>query len=98
RFSRDWSSDVCSSDLEHSVATALHAHRGHDIRVGVPPVGDEPFLSLQYETVGRAGNTCLGNVEMGSGTRFTEGKGRDVLATGDQIGRASCREGVEVWR
>src|SRR5690606_40740379 len=78
RFSRDWSSDVCSSDLEN-LRRVVHPQEQHD-RGGdraegefeIPPV-------LDVDRKDRAGEQ-------------PQDRGED----GAEIGRASCRERVEI--
>src|SRR5690606_39864848 len=91
RFSRDWSSDVCSSDLQqvrvlrqvkqHQVmgeleVAALAANLGTDQRLGA-------LLG-----VGKVGGSP---VPLQQAQVLMEGSTAD---TGAQIGRASCRERV----
>src|SRR5690606_39735252 len=76
RFSRDWSSDVCSSDL---VFTGFDEFLLHDMDVllvggrvrGMVPTG-------QHELEGRV--------------QMISGKGKVLLPGLVEIGRASCRE------
>src|SRR5690606_39304552 len=73
RFSRDWSSDVCSSDLMQVAVVHLI-----------------PFIAEQLRQLGK---TCeLLQVRQLHTDRFP-------VAVGDveKIGRASCRERVEIW-
>src|SRR5690606_40723736 len=77
RFSRDWSSDVCSSDL---VSSNLEFGSGEDISVNV-------ITGYVYTTQDYA-------------IDFADGRGLPSLGTPVppvQIGRASCRERVEMW-
>src|SRR5690606_39546318 len=89
RFSRDWSSDVCSSDLvlraadqaggEAGATEPAAAGGGIARRLGLAPGG----ISLgrpgeQLRAIGAAG-------------------GLGVLAQPFEIGRASCRERAEAW-
>src|SRR5207245_4875841 len=74
RCYRDWSSDVCSSDLPHLELERDRQHRCDEPieseRIGSrPEVGETRMHTL---TVNRARAPC-------------------------QIGRASCRERVEMW-
>src|SRR5690606_40890309 len=87
RFSRDWSSDVCSSDLQEAfdkIAQRIEAHM-------------KRFYLLSYCTPARKGSHEVRIVaklkDTGEGslayTFVADGFG--------QIGRASCRERVKVW-
>src|SRR5437870_9958523 len=72
RWPRDWSSDVCSSDLEQFAELAIYAFR---LATGRAPTERElskllGFWDEQYKY-------------------FEERTG--------EIGRASCRERVEIW-
>src|SRR5690606_40790628 len=95
RFSRDWSSDVCSSDL-FTVAvnvSALQLQRPDFVRQvrdclarhGVP--GDRLEIELTESSL-------MENVERVQG-RLAELKGMGVHLS-LEIGRASCRGGGEV--
>src|SRR5690606_39393407 len=93
RFSRDWSSDVCSSDLEVEGPLAM----GYDVhRAGRqdPRQGDRV---VRGATVLRAVDLIAGEVDRHRAVvveleRLVVAGPLDVLA--DEIGRASCREGV----
>src|SRR5690606_39571157 len=50
RFSRDWSSDVCSSDL---------IHWGVDTAIQPPPIGVQAVLSLQKQDGDVGGFQCV---------------------------------------
>src|SRR5690606_40487010 len=65
RFSRDWSSDVCSSDL----ALAVAVERGVDV---------------------------LDAVVLAALAPAPHDEGRRAELGGEEIGRASCRERVEI--
>src|SRR5690606_40676056 len=94
RFSRDWSSDVCSSDLSASASLAFHCCRALDRRCA--PVSDEI-------TVGLGG--CSSNAARRSGGTQARAAvsfscspvaARGLLHTAaGEIGRASGREGEE---
>src|SRR5690606_39317619 len=95
RFSRDWSSDVCSSDLkpEHAVVGLSERDRLLDVRRHVE-ISAERFdhltgeLKATYRTLGeKSGGESQELVAfiVGSALRFRLG----------EIGRASCRE--RVW-
>src|SRR5690606_40887667 len=69
RFSRDWSSDVCSSDLLLFRAASVPALRGSHGQHGGLAARDRSRLRHRGAEPER----------------------------GEQIGRASCRERVEIW-
>src|SRR5690606_40994900 len=84
RFSRDWSSDVCSSDLVQHVVDHLLARQAHDVvalRLGLRlSRGPCPLPLIAGEGLGAAQQVVLPD-------------GRTLLLA-LQIGRASCREGA----
>src|SRR5206468_6187593 len=89
RSDRDWSSDVCSSDLETTSVLQLAAHSA---ALAVPPEGE---LALHYRTTGRVERVPF---------RFEPPTAAPMLFLPSQepgiwlpleIGRASCREGGE---
>src|SRR5690606_40697458 len=72
RFSRDWSSDVCSSDL--SVAHLLGIGRlGHDVSDGPAHSGQSALLILHLLTDQPLAHLGLGGQPL-------RGEGTDVLA------------------
>src|SRR5207253_6795693 len=85
RWPRDWSSDVCSSDLFY-----------------VPDIGTAQ--EVNFTILGGMGEATTGGPVMNvmpkvggnefHGTFFANGSG---AALQGEIGRASCRESVEVW-
>src|SRR5690606_41191198 len=81
RFSRDWSSDVCSSDLE----AAANRDRPSEI---------QPFLRKHFEQIAMAkvATSALMAQEMG----YLPPEAVIVMNDARQIGRASCREREEV--
>src|SRR5206468_6398257 len=95
RSDRDWSSDVCSSDL---LAVAHEAGKGDlvvviDHRREVVVVGTEDEAR---ESAGRAGRGHAGPDCRRRRRRLPH---PDALVIGYavEIGRASCRERVESW-
>src|SRR5690606_39795879 len=93
RFSRDWSSDVCSSDLE--VGDRLVQHARHDSRArevhGDLSTGlesEEPRFSLAL-SLGLGLEVCLLELRHPQVVLWV----REELL---QIGRASCRERGEM--
>src|SRR5206468_5784851 len=88
RSDRDWSSDVCSSDLL----------TGPNGRWSFPAGG----WQVQQDQLGNPvlASTAAGlNVATPNGATYTgAGTWRNYRVTvGLQIGRASCRERVEIW-
>src|SRR5439155_13317042 len=81
RWPRDWSSDVCSSDLAHPAGYWCKKVQG---TIGVVPLAEVMDLApdLLAPVTGRVG----GEREVGVG----------LGGLGGQIGRASCRERVEM--
>src|SRR5699024_12055953 len=92
RSKRDWSSDVCSSDLK---AKRLLAKRGFDPVLGARPlrrtiqreIDDQLSEKILFGEVG-AGEIVLVDVEGWDG----EGSEDKARFTFTEIGRASCRE------
>src|SRR5690606_39476502 len=86
RFSRDWSSDVCSSDLldVHADRASSEIQFGHVQR---PTHANTSWDMARFETVA---HRWVHVAESGFGVAI----GND--STYGQIGRASCRERVEV--
>src|SRR5690606_39457593 len=80
RFSRDWSSDVCSSDL-HQFGDGCLTARGEKRA----DVEDAEQAAVRFDDI---------EVERLAGVRVRVAEVLDGLA--GQIGRASCRERVEV--
>src|SRR5690606_39462210 len=93
-FSRDWSSDVCSSDLWSSMGVGLHYQTTQslinitDFGMSVEQAVNAPRLLLPISPDGSDKGLIL---------RVVEGEFPDAVldGTGLEIGRASCREGVE---
>src|SRR5690554_7467981 len=73
RCGRDWSSDVCSSDL---------------LKVHLPYHESDHVLNIAYNVL--CGGTRLEDIErLRHSTAYMNALG--------EIGRASCRERVEIW-
>src|SRR5690606_39527264 len=83
RFSRDWSSDVCSSDLG----------RAHD------EPGSHPGCTRTAEAGGRGLDPAGPRLAKQSAALGTGQPGKWFLVAerGPKIGRASCRERAESW-
>src|SRR5690606_40579907 len=87
RFSRDWSSDVCSSDLVEvarapfeRAEVAIEAGEGQEL-LAAAWAGDDSIAYLVRDADGRVS------------LRRETGDRTDILL--EEIGRASCREGGE---
>src|SRR5690606_39732417 len=94
-FSRDWSSDVCSSDLS---LPALD-FKVEDLRVGRLELGQAELQAHPGEDglrVDRFATRAAGFELDASGhwRRVGEGRAQSAFTVGFQIGRASCRERV----
>src|SRR5690606_40307666 len=86
RFSRDWSSDVCSSDLT-SASTSNEQHAAHAARpAAYTPASAGERIPARTEGESPGGSTA--GLESGY-IRAARGAG--------QIGRAACREGGQMW-
>src|SRR5690606_41506225 len=90
RFSRDWSSDVCSSDLTRTLGTQEAAPSG-----GLPvcPTGpDRPYSWLSPARPFVAPPTRAAPLSGGCGV--VRARGRGGVVRWPESGRASCRERV----
>src|SRR5690606_40913507 len=96
RFSRDWSSDVCSSDLADKEGkfvfkdAVVYGNAGARIYWSPNIIGTactRPDSLYHFHNVRAKGYLAYTNV---SPTTCMRG-------FGNEIGRASCRERVEVW-
>src|SRR5690606_40250121 len=86
RFSRDWSSDVCSSDLETSLQVS-----GGTLEVIGAVDGATPKFNISADG--------FASVEFSPGALvYRSDRGTEVitLENGAEIGRASCRERVKI--
>src|SRR5690606_40411969 len=88
RFSRDWSSDVCSSDLE-SIARTFEAWQ---YAVDFPPEILAVIKFSQMRDLVR--NHVIDDVRL---EVYQAPVKHDVAVAAAEIGRASCREGGVVW-
>src|SRR5690606_39537801 len=84
RFSRDWSSDVCSSDLSQGVAD--------DYRT-LYRKSQEQIIDLQAQL--EEANARIAALQNAGPNAATRQQLQELMAERDQIGRASCRERVE---
>src|SRR5699024_11927513 len=96
RSKRDWSSDVCSSDLGVRIGDADRVRLGAHLAEGTT-VMREGFVNFNAGTLGASmveGRISAG-VVVGDGSDV--GGGASIMGTlSGEIGRASCRE--RVWR
>src|SRR5207253_8012760 len=94
RWPRDWSSDVCSSDLMPSVAAARLPESTSTVFIGVVTLlaaaGAAIVTGVRVDS-GNLAAATLGMIPLGLLVAAI-----GYLAAGWQIGRASCREGGEV--
>src|SRR5690606_40582325 len=94
RFSRDWSSDVCSSDLAQAHRLRAAEGAGAAARGGVEfavEVGFQQAVETDLEVGGLRLDRHLQRIEIGAQVAART-VGGDQLE--HQIGRASCRERV----
>src|SRR5690606_39611052 len=95
RFSRDWSSDVCSSDLGWNIDTERWLHRINDktakklARVGL-------IAPRVAYTLGQLIDQHIEGKRKGIKPRSIK-KLEQTRAKLLEIGRASCRERVSIW-
>src|SRR5690606_40193158 len=92
--SRDWSSDVCSSDLRAGgdVALLIGVEGGHAIENSLEMLGrfhaaGVRYLTLTWNNGNDWADACCSPARHGGLTAF----GRE------EIGRASCRAGGWIW-
>src|SRR3546814_16042986 len=94
----DWSSDVCSSDLQNR-------HHGTALHLDLDPIGDFDADKMLAQLVDAAGNATGGDhfialAELGNqlavllGTLHLRPDQEEPEHGEEQIGRASCRERV----
>src|SRR5207302_6538763 len=97
RFSRDWSSDVCSSDL------SAPPRRSANYLTGASPMyeTDKYCRSDSCDRCGRVGQSYE-NLRPSSTLQFVLDTSRraavPLCPNQVEIGRASCRESVVEWR
>src|SRR5690606_40051924 len=85
RFSRDWSSDVCSSDLAMSVPVMVKRR----CACVIPGGGSQCVAEGSVEAAGLKS-------AMGGGFLSAVDRMRQRTPIGPQIGRASCREREQI--
>src|SRR5690606_40645571 len=93
RFSRDWSSDVCSSDLTHEEASV----DVNDRAIGEPCVFAAEISNAagNFDGIANTTNRNLSSVAFVNAGGGILCHGGTEYGRGPQIGRASCRERVE---
>src|SRR5690606_40241015 len=89
RFSRDWSSDVCSSDLHAALLRENVRLRDEVERLAADTelLGNSPAMQHVRDFILRAAPTNATILITGD-----TGTGKELVARAIQIGRASCRE------
>src|SRR5690606_41128168 len=92
RFSRDWSSDVCSSDLLGQGGVGGEVGEG-DLGLDHPELGQVPARVAVLGAEGRAeGVDARQGAEVGLDVELARDGEVGLAAEEVQIGRASCRE------
>src|SRR5690606_39798338 len=89
RFSRDWSSDVCSSDLGPERRFADKIIRLAEHR---PAAGEKGLTSLERNAFREIGERLRKESEAGGEKRASPETETPKAAPTAEIGRASCRE------
>src|SRR5690606_41003942 len=91
RFSRDWSSDVCSSDLSFDEGEPLAFSDHSSVDMLVPPASTSP-ASIQDESDWK--NADLEMITLSPKARSTQlpRPHNPSKPSSSEIGRASCRE------
>src|SRR5690606_39785370 len=93
RFSRDWSSDVCSSDLIDVIAPGQHAQVVATIEASRKAVAGDYVTNLEAKTPEK---TATASLRVSVRTPLLWGwLGILIILGALEIGRASCRE--RVW-
>src|SRR5690606_39937190 len=96
-FSRDWSSDVCSSDLIPKESRMLrivsdYADLQHEHNFLGTALDEEPVREYLLKMAGQRYDRELVDIFFTALDDFEEG-----VVSNFEIGRASCRERVELW-
>src|SRR5690606_40903021 len=94
RFSRDWSSDVCSSDLLSFVVFLLDDPDFPNL-LGTRPEDGAVRMNTARLRLADAAMHAADALRMAAAEG--EASARDVLRYVGEIGRASCREGAQRW-
>src|SRR5690606_40895801 len=94
-FSRDWSSDVCSSDLVE-FAEALKMGTAVAYKAVIKPV-EGTILTVIREASDVAVETASQVSDLRDLLEYVVHTARDSVARTPKIGRASCRERVGGW-
>src|SRR5207302_3509969 len=95
-FSRDWSSDVCSSDLPSQFQKQLRLQEARRLLLGEDLDAASAAYRVGYHDAShfnREYKSLFGVPPMRDVQRLRD----EALQSAGQIGRASCREGVWVW-
>src|SRR5207302_2728745 len=95
RFSRDWSSDVCSSDLEDTAVTPINwpVDKHYEIiQSGAKDDRMRGYLRLFLDAYASHGLPAMNAVIMNSSFEKEQENERQAFG----IGRASCRERVNI--
>src|SRR5690606_41160802 len=93
RFSRDWSSDVCSSDLGRALMTEPKLIMLDEPSLGLSPLLVQEIFGIIREINQREKVSVL-LVEQNAAAAL-EVVNHAYLIENGQIGRASCRERIE---
>src|SRR5699024_12126000 len=89
---RDWSSDVCSSDLQSGQSPAAAARRTQIITATIDVIADEGYGRASFSRIAeRAGlsSTRLISYHFAGKDELIAATAKDVMAS--EIGSASCR-------
>src|SRR5699024_12173586 len=92
RSKRDWSSDVCSSDLDLFIGDLGHQAASFEFVVEFHLV----FTSLGLCGQRKQKTPSANRIGRGRENRGTTSVCRPLTGTASQIGRASCRERVTI--
>src|SRR5207253_4676830 len=95
RWPRDWSSDVCSSDLEH-LCLPMRFERG---RMKATSIGwtDERTQDGELLAKKQFPDEKVRAMEISLGSYGSAGQLQQRPAPRSEIGRASCRERVKIY-
>src|SRR5206468_8411971 len=94
RSDRDWSSDVCSSDLpSHELPEAMAAGVA-ELRQPRPYISRYPIPEEEFQRLKEKATRL--RLPLGRATLSRDSGQKAEIATRGEIGRASCRERVEI--